>query len=52
MKKTKLALRTETLLPLDHENLRATRGGFLMRDTVIIRTSGRVEGEPIEPARP
>jgi hypothetical protein len=40
----KLVLRTQTLRTLTEENLRTVVGGFIMRDTVIIRT-----GNPFVP---
>jgi hypothetical protein len=38
----KLVLRTETISPLTQEALRGVGGGFIMKDTIIIRTGGIV----------
>jgi hypothetical protein len=38
----RLVLRTETISPLTQEALRGVVGGFIMQDTIIIRTSGVV----------
>jgi hypothetical protein len=46
----KLALRTQTLRLLAPEALDRVGGGFIMKDTIIIRTGGIVEG-PIEAGR-
>jgi hypothetical protein len=40
----KLALRTQTLRVLAPEALDRVGGGFIMKDTIIIRTSGIVPG--------
>jgi hypothetical protein len=40
----KLALRTQTLRQLTQDALAGVAGGFLMKDTIIIRTSGVVAG--------
>jgi hypothetical protein len=40
----KLALRTQTLRQLSQDALAGVAGGFLMKDTIIIRTSGVVAG--------
>ena len=37
-----LVLRTETISPLTQEALRGVGGGFIMRDSVIVRTGGIV----------
>ena len=46
----KLALRTQTLRLLAPETLDRVAGGFIMKDTIIIRTSGIVPG-PTEAGR-
>jgi hypothetical protein len=47
----KLVLRTETISPLTQEALRGVGGGFIMQDTVIIRT-GRIVAPDAEIQRP
>jgi hypothetical protein len=44
----KLHVRTETLRPLTDDALRHVAGGFIMRDSVIVRTSGRVVTGPTD----
>lgn len=53
MKKTtrKLALRTETIRSLTHEALTDVVGGFLMKDTIIIRTGNPVVAGPSDGCR-
>lgn len=46
----KLALRTQTVRLLAPEALDRVAGGFIMQDTIIIRTSGIVPG-PTEAGR-
>jgi hypothetical protein len=38
----KLTLRTQVLRQLTNDVLARVDGGFIMKDTIIIRTSGRV----------
>jgi hypothetical protein len=40
----KLALRTQTVRQLTQDALAGVAGGFIMKDTIIIRTSGIVAG--------
>ena len=52
----KLVLRTETISALSHEALGGVMAGFIMRDTVIVRTSnpfapGATVGCPETPDR-
>jgi hypothetical protein len=44
----KLHLRTQTLKPLTNDALRRVGGGFIMKDTIIIRTSTRIEEGPTD----
>jgi len=46
---SKLALRTQTIRQLSNEALDRVAGGFIMKDTIVIRTSGVVAPEPVEP---
>jgi len=46
----KLALRPSTIRSLTEEALGRVAGGFIMKDTIIIRTSG-VAAEPTAPDR-
>jgi hypothetical protein len=43
-----LRVRTETLRPLTDDTLRHVAGGFIMRDSVIVRTSGRAVTGPTD----
>lgn len=43
-----LRVRTETLRPLTDDTLRHVAGGFIMRDSVIVRTSGRAATGPTD----
>ena len=50
MKKTtrpKLSLRTQTVRLLSNDALGHVAGGFIMKDTIIIRTSGRIEQDTV-----
>lgn len=44
----KLHLRSETLKPLTDEALRRVGGGFIMKDSIIVRTSTRIEQGPTD----
>jgi hypothetical protein len=50
-----LRLKRETLRVLSADDLAAVAGGFIMKDSVIVRTSGRValpETMNVQPERP
>jgi hypothetical protein len=50
MKKTtrpKLSLRTQTVRQLSTDALGQVAGGFIMKDTIIIRTSSRIMEDTI-----
>jgi hypothetical protein len=54
MKKTthpKLSLRTQTVRQLSTEALGQVAGGFIMKDTIIIRTSGGIIAPPADVGR-
>jgi hypothetical protein len=44
----KLHLRTQTLRPLSDDALRRAGGGFIMKDSVIVRTSTRIDDGPTD----